>query len=579
MSQEESLKEPPPGEVRTTVGGSSTGATEPLLSHQLSSIPPETPVKQDVPDVKPSSAVKAWIVGDFNWLYFLLPLSLYAKNRRGHGFMRLRGDGEFIPLVLNIFLGIQNASVAVGYIATSPILLTLTYPDVFGEYALHAAVIVAGICSLVQCIQIKIPRTPYQIGSGLCAFLGASTVMTSVFIGLIGRVAVDNDISQSDAFGKVLGTAAVCSLFFIALSLIPRKYAKVLFPPIVSGIIIVLIGIEVVGTSTKEWGGGPLCQALEGPCYSDGNVHLPFGSPEYLGLGLFVAVLFLVIELFGSAFIRHIVILVATMIVYGVSAIVRKDGHRYVTGDVIDETEDISFLWTDTFNLSFDKSAVMPLIGAYLVTYLQATAILTATVEESEMNVTDEEKDSRIQGGLITTGIASLFAVLATGLPVTPIPQNNSAIYISRIASRYAGISGAVWLLIYGILGKVMAFFVLEIPSAVRGGIFTLVSATVILSGVKVLSRGVKWDRRSCIILFFAFSFGLGNIVLGNFITTNLWPLGPDPRGFEESLQYAVISAMEVPYFMGGITAIILHLILPKDMELGYIDTLPETRT
>lgn len=71
-------------------------------------------------------------------------------------------------------------------------------------------------------------------------------------------------------------------------------------------------------------------------------------------------------------------------------------------------------------------------------------------------------------------------------MPVVPIPQNNSVIYISRIASRYTGLAGAVWLLIFGIFGKVLAFIFFEIPIVVRGGIFVLVSANVILTGVKV---------------------------------------------------------------------------------------------
>lgn len=68
---------------------------------------------------------------------------------------------------------------------------------------------------------------------------------------MLRRIAEDDNSSLTHAYGKVLGTAAVCSLFFIALSLIPRKYAKILFPPSVCGIMITLIGIEVVATSQK----------------------------------------------------------------------------------------------------------------------------------------------------------------------------------------------------------------------------------------------------------------------------------------------------------------------------------------
>ena len=56
----------------------------------------------------------------------------------------------------------------------------------------------------------------------------------------------DDLVSLSDAYGKVLGTAAVCSLLLIVLSLIPRKFVKPLFPPAVTGIILFLVGAEAV---------------------------------------------------------------------------------------------------------------------------------------------------------------------------------------------------------------------------------------------------------------------------------------------------------------------------------------------
>ena len=56
-------------------------------------------------------------------------------------------------------------------------------------------------------------------------------------------------------------------------------------------------------------------------------------------------VLFFVFELIGTGFIRHIIILLATLIVYACAAIMKKDGDRYVTGDEFDEADDITFLW------------------------------------------------------------------------------------------------------------------------------------------------------------------------------------------------------------------------------------------
>ena len=127
------------------------------------------------------------------------------------------------------------------------------------------------------------------------------------------------------------------------------------------------------------------------------------------------------------------------------------------------------------------------------------------------------------QGGLIVTGVISLFAVLATGLPVVPVPQTNSVTYITRIASRFSGISAAIWLFILGVFPKVMAFVFSEIPVSVRGGIFTIVSATVILTGFKVrpfLALGDVPNRR------FRFCVTCNGIVVQVWSCFSVWPSG-----------------------------------------------------
>lgn len=123
------------------------------------------------------------------------------------------------------------------------------------------------------------------------------------------------------------------------------------------------LGLSGDAVGLTYWGGGPGCQRSETvPCLFNGNVELPFGSPEYIGqcstcikrqfrdawsgLGFFVMMVFLAFELFGTAFGRHLMILISALIVYAVSSILTKHGNRYVTGDEIDRASELSFLWT-----------------------------------------------------------------------------------------------------------------------------------------------------------------------------------------------------------------------------------------
>ena len=67
--------------------------------------------------------------------------------------------------------------------------------------------------------------------------------------------------------------------------------------------------------------------------------------------------------------------------------------------------------------------------------------------------------------------------------------------------------------------------------------------------------------------MFYSFLFGLGNLLAENFIDYDLWPLGEDPNDVVHTLQFAIISMMRVPYFLGGFVAVTLHLLLPEDDE------------
>lgn len=58
------------------------------------------------------------------------------------------------------------------------------------------------------------------------------------------------------AWGMILGTSMVCSLFEIGISFLPPKTIRRLFPPVVSGATILLIGCSVISSALNDWAGG-----------------------------------------------------------------------------------------------------------------------------------------------------------------------------------------------------------------------------------------------------------------------------------------------------------------------------------
>jgi uric acid-xanthine permease len=274
------------------------------------------------------------------------------------------------------------------------------------------------------------------------------------------------------AYGAMLGTSMVCSLFELAFSVMPIRYIKSLFPPQVTSITVILLGITLVGTGMKYWGGGVVCAEMGWKTHQqivDANVTLPppfatcavgetsenYGTAAYIGLGFSVLFSLVIIELFGSVFMKNCNVIIALLIGYAVAAVTTfPGGLRYVTNDNIVAAEAITFLWVQTFPLSFYAPAMVPLIVAYLVTTVESVGDISATFEASQLDTTGDFYNTSLQGGLTSDAFCSLLSNLMTSMPNTTFSQNNGVISLTKCASRRAGYACALWMIVLGIFGK-----------------------------------------------------------------------------------------------------------------------------
>ena len=115
------------------------------------------------------------------------------------------------------------------------------------QYAIAASLILSGIFSIVNCLQFKIPGTPYVLGTGVLSVLGTSFTFLPVFENGISAMKADGTDAE-DAYGKMLGTVMVCSFLEIFLSFIPKDKLRRMFPPLVTGVAVMCIGIGLTGT-------------------------------------------------------------------------------------------------------------------------------------------------------------------------------------------------------------------------------------------------------------------------------------------------------------------------------------------
>lgn len=387
------------------------------------------------------------------------------------------------------------------------------------QYLVSTSLIVCGILSSIQITRFHIWRTPYYVGTGLISVVGTSFATIPVATGALSQM-YKNGFCPTDAngtllpcpkgYGAIIGTACVCALLEIAMSFTPPQVLKKIFPPLVTGPTVMLIGVSLIETGLQGWAGGSgtcasrptsgifeLCPTIYAP-------HaLAWGSAEYIGLGFSVFVTIIICERFGSPIMKSTAVVIGLLVGCIIAA-----ATGYFDRSGIDSAPVASFIWVHTFPLSVYGPIVLPLLAVYIVLAMEAIGDITATCDVSRLQVDGKLFDSRIQGGVLADGLNGIIAGLCTITPMSTFAQNNGVIALTRCANRKAGYACCFWLLIMGIFAKFAAALV-AIPASVLGGMTTFLFSAVAVSGIRILST-VPFTRRNRFILTAGLALGYG---------------------------------------------------------------------
>lgn len=420
----------------------------------------------------------------------------------------------------------------------------------------------------------------YYLGTGLITVVGTSFATLSTANAIFDAMYTDGTCSSTtaddgtvtrlacpDAYGKVLGTSLICSFLEIFMSFVPARRLKRIFPPIVTGTVIVMIGASLIGSSgIPNWGGGSndcmdhptsgyfeLCPNIAAPR------PLPWGSAEFIGLGFLSFVTIMLTEMFGSPFLKNISIVVGLAVGCIVSG-----AAGYIDGSSISSAPAITFLWVHTFKIGVYPPAILPMLAVYVSVAMEAIGDITASAEVSRVAVDDLEFDSRIQGGVLSDGVGGFFSALFTVTPLSIFAQNNGVIAITRCANRTAGRWCCFFLILFGVLGKISGVF-LAIPNPVLGGVTTFLFATVATSGIRVLAYNA-FTRRDRFVLAAALSFGFGDLLVPT-IFEHLFDGVNNPSKGLQGLFDSITIILSTPFLAAGIMAVILNLTLPQELD------------
>ncbi|CAB1257168.1 xanthine/uracil permease family protein [Vibrio cholerae] len=429
------------------------------------------------------------------------------------------------PLPQTLFAALQHLLAMFVAVITPSLIIcqSLGVPADQTNTIISMSLFASGLSSFIQI------RTFGPIGSGLLSIQGTSFNFLGPIIGAgLALKAGGADIETMMA--AIFGTILVASSAEILLSRV-LQFAQRIITPLVSGIVVTLIGLTLVQVGLISMGGGYAAMA-------DGS----FGSLDKLALAGTVLAIIVLLNRAHNPYVRVASIVIAMLVGYVMAYLMGM-----VNTDNLAETQLIALPIPMQYGLGFDWSLFIPLLLIFLITALEAIGDITATSEVSGEPVKGPVYMKRIKGGVLADGLNSALAAVFNSFPNSTFSQNNGVILLTGVASRYVGYFIAGMLVLLGLFPGV-ASFVQLIPEPVLGGATIVMFGTIAAAGVRIISR-VDLDRRAILIMALSFSMGLG-------IAQKPEILQFMPE-FIKNLFSSGVAA-------GGITAIVLNLLLPE---------------
>lgn len=269
------------------------------------------------------------------------------------------------------------------------------------------------------------------------------------------------------------------------------KYTRRVITPLVSGIVVTLIGMSLIKVGISACGGGAAAQA-------DGT----FGAFRHIGLAALVLVLIIFFNRSSNRYLRMSSIVIGLVVGY-----VLAWALEMVDFSAVQSYGGFNIPIPFRYGISFDISAIIALALVYLITAIEAYGDITANSLISGEPVEGETFVKRASGGILADGFNSMLAGFFNSFPNSIFAQNNGMIQLTGVASRYVGYFIAGFLILLGLFPAVGLIFSL-MPEPVLGGATLLMFGTVAAAGIRIISAQ-KINRKATLVMALSFSFGL----------------------------------------------------------------------
>jgi len=390
------------------------------------------------------------------------------------------------PIRETIFAALQHLLAIFVAIITPPLIISSALKfdlDTTG-FLVSMSLFVSGLATFIQC------RRFGPIGAGLLCIQGTSFSFISPIIGAGMLGMINGKMNVEMGLSYIFGACLVASVVEMVVSrLLP--YTRKIITPLVSGIVVSLIGMCLIKAGINSCGGGQ--SAVDAGT---------FGSMQNLGLALLVLVSIIFFNRSNNRFLRMGSIVLGLLI-----GCVAAYALNMIDFSSLKGSGSLNIPVPFKYGLNFDLGTIIGIGLIYLVTAVEAFGDITANSLISGEPVEGPVFMKRAQGGVLADGFNSFLAAVFNSFPNSIFAQNNGMIQLTGVASRYVGyfIAGALVLLgLFPVVGKVFSL----IPDPVLGGATLLMFGTVAAAGIRIIAS-TEITRKAVLVMAISFAMGL----------------------------------------------------------------------
>lgn len=413
-------------------------------------------------------------------------------------------------LATKILLGLQHIFAAFGGIIVVPIVIAgaLGFDAKTSTTLISAVILTGGIATIIQ------SRGVGPIGARVSCIMGTDFTFVAPAIS-VGSVL---------GLPGIIGATILGSFVEIILSFFIKPLMK-LFPPLVTGTVVCLIGLTLLPVSI-DWAAGGVGAA-------------DYGSLKNISIAMFVMIITILLNRYGKGIVSSASLLIGMIVGYVICIPLGM-----VDFSSVGQASWVALPKIFENGVTFDLKALIAFIPAYFVTTIETVGCLKAVGEVSGVEI----EDKRMGSGVLADGVGSMIAGVFGATPNTSFSQNVGLIPLTKVASKSVAVMAGILLIGLGLFPK-FASLINIMPQPVLGGVGIVMFGTVAAAGIKTLSR-VKINNRNLLIIATSIGLGLGITFRPDVISQ-----------LPEALKMIFASGIST----GTIVALLLNLILKEE--------------